>query len=123
MTSQAQADAFLPDVRGLAFFGFPLHPVGKPSADRAFHLDAVTVPMLFLQGARDALADPTFLLPLVDRLGKRATLWHDRDADHSFHVPARSGRHDAQVLDEAMDAFAAWAEAAVGRGISDPQQI
>lgn len=110
MTSHAQADAPLPGVLGLAFFGFPLHPAGRPSADRALHLAGVFVPMLFLQGARDALADPEFLLPTVRNLGSRATLWRDRDANHSFHVPARSGRNDAQVLSAAMDAFGALAE-------------
>lgn len=110
MTSQAQAAEPLDGVRGLAFLGFPLHPAGKPSDARAKHLDEVKVPMLFLQGTRDALADTTLLKPMVAGLGKRATLRLFDAADHSFHVPARSGRKDADVLREMMDAFAAWAE-------------
>jgi predicted alpha/beta-hydrolase family hydrolase len=114
MTSQAQAAAALPGVRGLAFLGFPLHPAGKPSDERAKHLFDVQVPMLFLQGTRDALADLALLQPLVDRLGKRATLKFFQDADHSFHVPARTGRKDPQVRREVLDALAAWTDAAVG---------
>jgi predicted alpha/beta-hydrolase family hydrolase len=114
MTSQAQAAAALPGVRGLAFLGFPLHPAGKPSDERAKHLFDVQVPMLFLQGTRDALADLALLQPLVNRLGKRATLKLFQDADHSFHVPARTGRKDPQVRREVLDALAAWTDAAVG---------
>jgi predicted alpha/beta-hydrolase family hydrolase len=110
MTSQAQAAAPLDGVRGLAFLGFPLHPAGKPSAERARHLADVTVPMLFLQGTRDALADLTLLEPVVAGLGQRATLRLFDQADHSFHVPARSGRKDAEVRREMLDALAAWAE-------------
>ena len=106
MTSLAQAAAPLSDVRGLAFLGFPLHPAGKPSDARARHLDDVHVPMLFLQGKRDALAELALLKPLIDRLGGRATLKLLEGADHSFHVPARSGRKDAGVFGEAMDAIA-----------------
>jgi predicted alpha/beta-hydrolase family hydrolase len=113
MTSQAQAIAPLAGVRGLAFFGFPLHPAGKPSNDRAKHLADVLVPMLFLQGTRDALAELTLLEPVVKGLGSSATLHPVRDADHSFHVLARSGRKDAEVMDEILDAFAAWAGAIV----------
>lgn len=108
MTSQAQADAPLPDVRGLAFLGFPLHPARKPSDDRAQHLAQVRVPMLFLQGTRDALAAMQLLVPLVERLGDTATLTLAQDADHSFHVPVRSGRTDMQVLAGLLDAAAAW---------------
>jgi uncharacterized protein len=108
MTSQAQALEPLPGVRGLVFLGFPLHPAGKPSDERAQHLDDVRVPMLFLQGARDDLADLELLRPLVKRLGARATLEVFEDADHSFHVPARTGRKDAQVRGEVLDALAAW---------------
>ena len=108
MTSQAQAVAPLARVRGLAFLGFPLHPAGKPSADRAQHLADVQVPMLFLQGARDALADPALLAEVVARLGDRATMRMFADADHSFHVPARSGRTDEQVRGELFDALADW---------------
>jgi len=110
MTSQAQAAEPLAGVRGLAFLGFPLHPAGKPSDARASHLNDVTVPMLFLQGTRDALADVGLLRPAVARLGKRATLKLFDDADHSFHVPARTGRKDADVRSEMLDALAAWAE-------------
>jgi len=109
MTSQAQAAEPLAGVRGLAFLGFPLHPAGKPSDERAGHLSDVKVPMLFLQGTRDALADVGLLRPMVARLGKRATLVLFDDADHSFHVPARTGRKDAEVRREMLDALAAWA--------------
>lgn len=108
MTSQAQAIAPLPDVRGLIFFGFPLHPAGKPSDERTKHLDDVKIPMLFLQGTNDALATLDFLKPVVKRLGKRATLELYEHADHSFHVPAKSGRKDVEVLAEILDAAAAW---------------
>ncbi|MEJ0075155.1 MAG: alpha/beta family hydrolase [Alphaproteobacteria bacterium] len=109
MTSQAQAAAPLDGVAGLAFFGFPLHPAGKPSRERAAHLSGVSIPMLFLQGTRDALAEFGELEPVVHSLGHRATLKLFEDADHSFHVPARTGRKDAEVLAETLDAFAAWA--------------
>jgi predicted alpha/beta-hydrolase family hydrolase len=109
MTSQAQALQPLAGVRGLAFFGFPLHPTGKPSNERAKHLADVDVPMLFLQGTRDALAELTLLEPVVKSLGRSATLHPVRDADHSFHVLARSGRNDGEVMNEILDAFAAWA--------------
>jgi len=108
MTSQAQAASPLPGVRGLVFLGFPLHPAGRPSAERAKHLFDVHVPMLFLQGTRDALADVTLLVPLTERLGERASLQLVQDADHSFHVPARSGRKDADVRREMLDALADW---------------
>jgi uncharacterized protein len=110
MTSQAQALEPLPKVVGLAFLGFPLHPAGSPSQDRAKHLFDVRIPMLFLQGTGDALASLDQLEPLCKALGKRATLTLFADADHSFHVPAKSGRKDAQVFAEAMDALAAWIE-------------
>jgi len=114
MTSQAQASAALPDVRGLAFLGFPLHPAGKPSSDRATHLADVTLPMLFLQGTRDALAELSLLKPIVRELGSRATLHLLDAADHSFHVLKSSGRTDRAVLDEALDAFAAWVDGIIG---------
>lgn len=107
MTSQAQANGPLPGVRGLAFLGFPLHPAGAPSATRAQHLSAIGIPMLFLQGTRDALADRDLLAAAAKRLPS-ATLRLFDDADHSFHVPARSGRTDRDVLDGALDALAAW---------------
>jgi predicted alpha/beta-hydrolase family hydrolase len=115
MTSRAQARSPLPEVRGLAFLGFPLHPAGKPSDDRAEHLSDVTIPMLFLQGTRDALAELSLLRPLVQRLGKHATLTLFDDADHSFHVPAKTGRKDADVRREMLDALAAWTKAIIGR--------
>jgi uncharacterized protein len=109
MTSQAQAIDALPGVRGLAFFAFPLHPAGKPSRDRAGHLADVDIPMLFLQGTRDALAELSLLEPVVKGLGKLATLHLVDQADHSFHVLARSVRNDREVMAEVLDAFAAWA--------------
>jgi predicted alpha/beta-hydrolase family hydrolase len=108
MTSQTQAAAALPGVRGLIFLGFPLHPANQPSDERARHLADVDIPMLFLQGTRDALADTRLLLPLVDALGTRVTLKLLDQADHSFHVPARSGQTDAHVLNQALDDAAAW---------------
>jgi uncharacterized protein len=108
MTSQAQAASPLDGVRGLAFFGFPLHPAGKPSSDRAKHLGDIAIPMLFLQGTRDSLAELGLLEPVIKSLKRRATLHVVKDADHSFHVPARSGRNDGEVMDEILDAFAAW---------------
>jgi uncharacterized protein len=112
MTSQAQALEPLPGVQGLAFLGFPLHPAGKPSADRAEHLSDVRVPMLFVQGTRDNLADVTLLEPVVARLGNLAALHLVAQADHSFHVPARSGRTDAEAMGEILDTFAGWIETA-----------
>jgi uncharacterized protein len=108
MTSQAQAATALPGVRGLAFLGFPLHPAGRPSDERANHLFDVHIPMLFLQGTRDALADLALLQPLIERLGDRATLRLFQEADHSFHVPARTGRKDSEVMQEMLDAMAEW---------------
>ena len=111
MTSQAQAIEALAGVRGLAFLGFPLHPAGKPSSDRAKHHGDIQIPMLFLQGTRDALAEPDLLQPVVRQLGKPATLHLVKEADHSFHVLARSGRNDREVTAEVLDAFAAWVDA------------
>jgi uncharacterized protein len=108
MTSQAQAKAALEDVRGLIFFAFPLHPAGKPSVERAPHLSDVAVPMLFLQGTNDPLAQLDLLQPTVAGLGERATLELIADADHSFHVPAKTGRKDPEVLAEALAAVARW---------------
>src|ERR1700738_5070964 len=93
MTSQAQAKAPLAGVNGLAFLGFPLHPAGKPSSDRAEHLAEIHVPMLFMQGTRDNLAEVALLKPVVERLGPLATLHLADGADHSFHVLARAGRN------------------------------
>lgn len=108
MTSQAQAAAPLEGVVGLAFLGFPLHPAKRPSRERAEHLSRVTIPMLFLQGTRDALAELSELEPVIEALGSRATLKLFADADHSFHAPARSGRTDAAVRGEMLDAMAEW---------------
>jgi predicted alpha/beta-hydrolase family hydrolase len=113
MTSQAQAIEPLPGVKGLAFLGFPLHPAGKPSDERAKHLLQVKIPTLFLQGTRDELANLELLQPLIERLGARATLKLLKDADHSFHVPARTGRKDPEVRAEMLDALAAWIEQAI----------
>ena len=110
MTSQAQAATPLPGVRGLAFLGFPLHPAGRPSQERGRHLFDVRIPMLFLQGMRDTLAMADEIEPLCTELGARATLRLFADADHSFHVPKRSGRTDAQVMGDMLDALAAWIE-------------
>jgi predicted alpha/beta-hydrolase family hydrolase len=109
MTSQAQAATPLPDVRGLAFVGFPLHPAGKPSTDRADHLTKIELPMLFLQGSRDTLADVPLIESVVQRFGPRARLHMVDGADHSFHVLVRSGRNDREVMNEILDAFVGWA--------------
>ena len=108
MTSQAQAAEPLEGVRGLVFFAFPLHPAGKPSTERAAHLADVTVPMLFLQGTKDTLAELDLLRPVVEGLGARATLALFEHADHSFHVPAKTGRKDAEVMAELLDTAADW---------------
>ncbi len=108
MTSQAQAGTPLPNVRGIAFLGFPLHPANKPSTDRAAHLFDVRIPMLFLQGTRDALADINLMHRIVGELGPRASLVTFAEADHSFHVPARSGRSGEKVLADVLDALVEW---------------
>ena len=113
MTSQAQADLPLPGVQGLVFLGFPLHPAGRPSDERGKHLFEVKLPMLFLQGTRDALADVQLMRQLAQRLGPRATLKLFEDADHSFHVPARTGRKDADIRSGMLNALAGWVEAVV----------
>jgi len=112
MTSQAVAEAPLPAVRGLVFVGFPLHPAGRPSTSRATHLAKVSLPMLFLQGTRDTLADLALLRPVVRPLA-RTTLHVVEDADHGFHVRKTSGSTDAQVLDELAEVTAAWMDQAV----------
>ena len=108
MTSQAQAAGALSGVRGLVFLGFPLHAPGNPSDERGAHLSEVKVPMLFLQGTRDDFAKMELLRPLVKKLGPRATLVTFEDADHSFHVPARTGRKDEEVRAQMLDAMAVW---------------
>ncbi|HEX6020287.1 MAG TPA: alpha/beta family hydrolase [Burkholderiaceae bacterium] len=110
MTSQAQSASPLPGVVGLLFFGFPLHPAGKPSIDRAQHLAGVKVPMLFVQGTRDELADASLIEPTVEALHSHAALHWVPEGDHSLHVPARSGRSDTEVLDAALGAVRAWVE-------------
>ena len=114
MTSQAAAEHPLDGVRGLVFFGFPLHPPNRPGTKRADHLARVTMPMLFLQGTRDALADLKLLRPLCAKLGSRATLHIIETADHSFHGLKRSGRSDAEVLRELAETAASWAEGIEG---------
>ena len=108
MTSQAQALAPLPGVHGLVFVGFPLHPAGKPSTERAAHLADVHCPMLFLQGTRDALATLPLVVEVSDSLGERATLVELADADHAFHVRRSSGTTDDATLDRMLDAMVAW---------------
>lgn len=108
MTSQAQALEPLPNVRGLVFLGFPLHPPEKPSADRAAHLSATGIPLLFIQGTRDGLARPALLRKVLKRLGKRATFRPVKDADHSFGVLVRSGRSPEEVLQEIAEIVAEW---------------
>jgi uncharacterized protein len=110
MTSQAAAQGLLETVKGLVFFGFPLHPPNRPGTKRAEHLGKVPMPMLFLQGARDTLADPKLLRPVCEGLGSRATLHIMESADHSFHVLKSSGKSDAEVLRELAETEASWAE-------------
>ena len=110
MTSQAQARQPLAGVRGLAFLGFPLHPAGQASDQRAEHLSRVEIPLLFLQGTRDTLAERPLLEALLTRLGPRASVCWLEDADHSFRVRMRSGRTDAQVMTTALEALCAWLE-------------
>ena len=110
MTSQAQAQQPLAGVRGLAFLGFPLHPAGQPADHRAEHLSRVEIPLLFLQGTRDTLAERPLLEALLARLGPRASVCWLEDADHAFHVRMRSGRTDAQVMTTALEALCAWLE-------------
>jgi uncharacterized protein len=109
MTSGAAAASPLPGVRGLVFLGFPLHPPGQPGDRRAEHLDGVDLPMLFLQGTRDAFANPELLTPVCQRLGSRATLHLVGGGDHSFEVPKRSGRTPGEVMNELADTIVGWA--------------
>src|SRR2546430_2664789 len=110
MASQAAAEGLIPEVRGLVFFGFPLHPPKQPGTKRAEHLAKVTVPMVFLQGTRDELADLKLLKPICKKLGERATLHVIETADHSFHVLKKSGRSDEEVLRQLAETTARWAE-------------
>jgi len=113
MTSQAQATRPLADVHGLAFLGFPLHPAGKPSDERALHLADIHIPMLFVQGTGDKLAELSLLEPVIEKLGPSASLFPVQAADHSFHVPARSGRNDREVMGDILDKLSAWIGAIV----------
>ncbi|RZN10636.1 alpha/beta hydrolase [Bradyrhizobium genosp. SA-3] len=113
MTSQAQSKAPLPDVKGLAFLGFPLHADKKPSSERAEHLAGIAIPMLFLQGTRDGLADLSYLKPVVEKLGPKATLHQVEAGDHSFAVLKKSGRSNDEALTEVLDALAAWIDGLV----------
>jgi len=115
MSSQAQAKSPLPGVLGLAFLGFPLHPAKQPAAQRAEHLLQVSVPLLFMQGTRDEMAELTLLRALVARLGERATLQLTDNANHSFAVPARSGRTQAQVIAGLVDSFSNWTDSLLPR--------
>jgi predicted alpha/beta-hydrolase family hydrolase len=117
MTSQAQAASPLSGVCGLVFLGFPLHPAGRPSDERGAHLSAVQIPMLFVQGTRDQLADLQLLQTLAGQLGARATLTLFQDADHSFHVPARTGRKDSEIMAEISDVLADWIGKAIARTV------
>src|SRR6266853_1422875 len=110
MTSQAAAERPLNGVRGLLFFGFPLHPPNRPGTTRAEHLAKVTVPMLFLQGTRDTFADLKLLRPICTELSPKATLHTINDADHSFHVPKSLGKTDLEVLHELVQTVSSWAE-------------
>lgn len=110
MSSQAAAENLLGCVKGLVFFGFPLHPPNRPGTKRAEHLAKVGVPMLFLQGTRDTLADLTLLRPVCEKLGPRATLHIIPAADHSFHVLKKAGKTDAEVMTELAQTTAAWAD-------------
>ncbi len=116
MTSQAQAESPLPGVRGLIFLGFPLHPPGRPSDERARHLHDVAIPMLFLQGDHDEFADGGLLQSVTQQLGARATLKLFPGADHSFHVPARSGRTDSEIRAQVLDAMQGWIAMVLSRG-------
>jgi predicted alpha/beta-hydrolase family hydrolase len=109
MTSQACAQGLLEPVKGLVFFGFPLHPPNRPGTKRAEHLAKVNVPMLFLQGTRDTLADLALLRPICEELGSRATLQVIPEGDHSFHVLKKAGKTDAEVIKELAEATRAWA--------------
>jgi predicted alpha/beta-hydrolase family hydrolase len=110
MTSQAAAEGLLEGVAGLVFFGFPLHPPNRPGTKRADHLANVTLPMLFLQGTRDAFAGLELLRPILARLGSRATLHVIDGADHSFHVPKKSGKTDTDILAELAETISSWSD-------------
>ncbi len=117
MTSSAAAENLLEGVRGIVFFGFPLHPANRPGTKRAEHLKKVKIPMLFLQGTRDQLADLNLLRPICEELGSLATLHIVEGADHSFHVLKRSGKTDDGVLTELAQTFSSWAQLDGSRNI------
>jgi predicted alpha/beta-hydrolase family hydrolase len=119
MTSQAQSESPLPGVRGPVFLGFPLHPPGQPATERGKHLFNVQVPMLFLQGTRDEFANLDLIQSLTNKLGARATLKLFPEANHSFHVPARTGRKDPQVQAELLDAIRDWIELVLSRAVHE----
>jgi predicted alpha/beta-hydrolase family hydrolase len=112
MTSQAQSSQPLPGVQGLALLGFPLHAAGKPTSSRAAHLYKIDIPLLFLQGEKDKLAEPPLLQPIIEGLGRKATLVWVPAADHSFRVPKRSARSEDEILASLLDSFADWTAAA-----------
>lgn len=123
MTSQAQALSPLPGVCGLIFLGFPLHPAGRPSTERGTHLFQVQIPMLFLQGSHDGFAEVHLLRSLINEIGGRATLQLFRDADHSFHVPARTRRKDADVRAQMLDVLAGWINTVIhDRAFQNPRE-
>ncbi len=113
MTSQAQASQPLPGVRGLVFFGFPLHPPGRPGSTRAEHLSSIDIPLLFLQGTRDEFAQLDLLRQVVEGLGDRATLHLIEEGDHSFKVPRRTSKSEADVMNELADTIASWGASVV----------
>ncbi len=115
MTSLAASEEPLPGVRGIVFFGFPLHPAGEPSTERAEHLSNVKLPMLFLQGTRDSLADLSLLKPICKKLGKRVSLFVIDEADHSFHVPKKSGKSEEEIMAELAKTVATWSADIVSR--------
>ena len=108
MSSTAESEAHIAGIQGLVFFGFPLHPPGKPSIERGAHLAKIKVPMLFLQGTRDSFADNDLIAEVCAGLGKRAQLSRFEDADHSFHVPKSAGMSDGEVMATMLDVVAGW---------------
>ena len=114
MTSTAASEGKIPDVKGIIFFGFPLHPPGKPQNERAEHLYKVEQPMLFLQGSRDALADLALLKPVIKKIGKKAKLFVVDDADHSFHVPKGNKLKDSEVIDLLCSEVKDWIQVKAG---------
>lgn len=110
MTSTAASEGLIPDVKGIIFFGFPLHAPGKPSNERAEHLYKVDIPMLFLQGSRDSLASMEFLKPVIKKLGNKAEMFIIEGADHSFHCPKEYGIKDSEVIEMICREVKRWIE-------------